>query len=115
MQSTLYLVQGNFGNRYTVYMYFTKRNDVYLSRTQNLCLKAKIKYRFISVHLKLTMTYMYLHNETVVLYIIYFQKSAYVHLVRNCNTKDIDTVFDSWLWWLFSGLPFHYMVRSDIV
>lgn len=40
-----------------------------------------------------------------------FAKSAYVHLVRNCNTKDIDTVFDSWLWWLFSGLPFHYMIR----
>ncbi|XP_052057616.1 GTPase-activating protein skywalker-like isoform X2 [Mytilus californianus] len=40
-----------------------------------------------------------------------FAKSAYVHLVRNCNTKDIDTVFDSWLWWLFSGLPFHYLIR----
>ena len=41
----------------------------------------------------------------------YFQKSAYVHLLRNCNTKEIDTVFDLWLWWLFSYLPSHYLVR----
>lgn len=40
-----------------------------------------------------------------------FAKSAYVHMVRNCNTKEIDTLFDLWLWWLFSYLPSHYLIR----
>lgn len=38
-----------------------------------------------------------------------YAKSAYVYLVRNCN--DVTAVFDSWMWWLFSDLPFPHIVR----
>ncbi|KAK3094923.1 hypothetical protein FSP39_007929 [Pinctada imbricata] len=38
-----------------------------------------------------------------------FAKSAYVYLVRKCDS--IDVVFDRWIWWIFADLPFPYLVR----
>ncbi|XP_061189632.1 uncharacterized protein LOC133197554 [Saccostrea echinata] len=38
-----------------------------------------------------------------------YAKSAYVYLVR--HSSDITSVFDSWMWWLFSDLPFPHIVR----
>ncbi|XP_033759375.1 GTPase-activating protein skywalker-like isoform X2 [Pecten maximus] len=37
-----------------------------------------------------------------------YAKSAYVNIVR--NTNNIDSVFDSWYWWIFKDLPFPYLV-----
>ncbi|XP_062600603.1 TBC1 domain family member 2B-like, partial [Saccostrea cucullata] len=38
-----------------------------------------------------------------------YAKSAYVYLVR--HSSDITSVFDTWMWWLFSDLPFPHIVR----
>ncbi|XP_069104836.1 GTPase-activating protein skywalker-like [Argopecten irradians] len=37
-----------------------------------------------------------------------YAKSSYVNIVR--NTKSVDSVFDSWYWWIFKDLPFPYLV-----
>lgn len=38
-----------------------------------------------------------------------YSKAGYVHLVRNCG--NIDTLFDTWVWWIFEDLPFFYLLR----
>ncbi|KAK7090595.1 GTPase-activating protein skywalker-like [Littorina saxatilis] len=37
-----------------------------------------------------------------------YAKSAYVSLVRSCT--NVDVVFDNWMGWIYSDLPFHYVV-----
>ncbi|XP_076453809.1 GTPase-activating protein skywalker-like [Babylonia areolata] len=37
-----------------------------------------------------------------------YAKSSYVSLVRSCS--NVEAVFDNWLGWIYSDLPFNYMV-----
>lgn len=38
-----------------------------------------------------------------------YARPCYSHLLRNCAS--FDTLFDSWIWWIFCDLPFPYLVR----
>lgn len=38
-----------------------------------------------------------------------YAKAGYVNLVRNCG--NIESVFETWIWWIFEDLPFFYLVR----
>ncbi|XP_050388396.1 GTPase-activating protein skywalker isoform X2 [Patella vulgata] len=38
-----------------------------------------------------------------------YAKSAYVHMIRQCS--NIESIFERWIWWIFSDLPFEYIVK----
>ncbi|KAL3847322.1 hypothetical protein ACJMK2_018237 [Sinanodonta woodiana] len=38
-----------------------------------------------------------------------YAKSAFVSLVRSCT--NVESVFDTWMWWILQDLPFPYIVR----
>ncbi|RUS90996.1 hypothetical protein EGW08_001213 [Elysia chlorotica] len=38
-----------------------------------------------------------------------YTKQAYVLVVR--SSKNVDAVFEPWIWWIFKDLPFQYLVR----
>ncbi|KAJ8920646.1 hypothetical protein NQ315_004785 [Exocentrus adspersus] len=40
-----------------------------------------------------------------------FQKSAAVHLQRQCSSTRSERIYMDWIWWILQGLPFQHLVR----